>query len=238
MKVRVVDFETNDMVGKGRPVEICEAAFTDVLDIGRICRPQARLVNPGLPITAESRGVHHLSDADVADGMSPAEARSWLLEGMEPGDMFAAHHAAFERALFPGDPFPWICTMACAKHIWPKAPGFGNQTLRYHLGIDDEFEWPDLAMPPHRGGPDSYVTAHILSRLSMAASPHRLVELTTTPILLDAVPMGQHEGKPWSEMDRGYLEWVLDPKRSFSPEVLHTARHWLNKLNTSGAKFF
>jgi exodeoxyribonuclease X len=239
MKVRVVDFETSDMVGKGRPVELCEVGWTDFDEDWKISRPQAFLVNPGHKITPEAQGVHHISDEMVADAMSPAAARQLLMEGMEPGDFFAAHHAEFERALFPGDPFPWICTMVCAKHLFPGAPGFGNQTLRYHLGVDADFEWPALAMPPHRAGPDTYVSAHILSRLTFIANPRRLVELTTTPVLLEEVPFERYRGQPWSAMDRGFLEWVLAPGKQtpMKPEVLHTARHWLQKLDEPGNPF-
>lgn len=237
MKIRVVDFETSDMVKKDRPVELVEVGWTDFDEYWQISRPQSLLVNPGMPISAEARGVHHLSNEDVAGGLSPDAARARLRDGMEPGDMFAAHNAAFERELFSGEPFLWICTMICAKHLLPDAPGYGNQTLRYHLGVDSDFEWPELAMPPHRAGPDTYVTAHILSRLTFIAGPAKLIELTNTPVLLKTVTFGKYEGQLWSDMDRGYLEWILDPKREFKQEVTDTARHWLEKLQRAGNPF-
>lgn len=232
MKIRVVDFETTDIPRKGRRVDIVEFGFTDLHDDGHTRLPCSGFVKPGVPISAEARGVHHISDDDVALGYEPEEARSILMADMEPGDLFAAHHAEFERGLFPGDPFPWICTMVCAKHLYPDAPGYGNQTLRYWLGIDRDFAFPALAMPPHRAAPDTYVTAHILARMIATAPAPRLVELTNTPVLLECVPFGKHEGQAWSLMDRGFLEWVLDPKReNMKPEVLHTARHWLSQIS-------
>jgi len=238
MKIRVIDFESTGLPDKDPDVRLVEIGMTDLHDNWRVSRTTHALVNPGIPMPAEARGVHHLSDQDVEGGLSQAEARELLLFGMEPGDMFAAHNYKMESALFDAGPFPWICTMICAKHLWPAAPGFANQTLRYHLGIDSEFEWPDLAMPPHRAGPDSYVTAHILSRLVFAASPTKLVELTRTPILLKYVESGKYEGRLWSEMDRGYLEFILNPtKGPFKQEVLDTARYWLDQLNKAGNPF-
>lgn len=232
MKVRVVDFETTDKPKPGRTIEIVEFGFTDVvIDVG-ISAPVSGLVNPGMPISPEARGVHHISDTMAAAGCHPSEVRATLMVGMEAGDLFAAHSAEFERALFPGYPFDWICTLTCAKHLLPDAPGFGNQTLRYWLDLDTEFSCPGWAMPPHRAGPDTYVTAHLLRHLlRLAPDPSHLVELTKTPVLLREVPFKNHEGKLWSDLDTGFLEWVLAPgkKEPMKPDVLHTARYWLNQ---------
>lgn len=234
MKMRVVDFETTDKPRPGRTIEIVEFGFTDVFGEHTL-GPVSGLVNPGIPISPEARGVHHISDAMVAGGCRPAEARAILMSGMEAGDLFVAHHAAFERALFPGYPFDWICTLTCAKHLFPDAPGFGNQTLRYCLDLDAEIASPERTMPAHRAGPDTYVTAHLLRRLlrqvgGLEAAPKNLVELTNTPVLLREVPFQSHEGKLWSDMDTGFLEWVVAPgkKKPMDDDVLHTARHWLN----------
>ncbi|THK33981.1 hypothetical protein EHS39_32920 [Ensifer sp. MPMI2T] len=239
MKVRVIDFETTGQAEdkkKGKPVGICEVGWTDFTDDGKVSLPQAHLVNPGMPIPPEARAVHHISDEMVADAMSPSEAYMLLMAGMEPGDMFAAHQAEFERTFFGGGAHAWLCTMKCAKHLWDDVASYSNQALRYHLGIDVEFEWPELAMPPHRAGPDSYVTAHILSRLSIAAHPTRLVELTNTPVLQKKVMFGEkHRGQLWSDMDRGFLEWVLD--KDFDAETKHTARHWLNEIRRQSNPF-
>lgn len=239
MKIRCIDFETTGMPedrAKGKIVDLCEIGWSDLYDDGSIDGPRERLTDPGIPIPPEARAVHHISDEMVRGALLSSAARDVLMEDMEPGDMFAAHNMAFERTFFSGGAFPWICTMICAKHLWEDAPGFSNQTLRYWLDIDGELDL-SLAMPPHRAGPDSYVTAHILRRMTMAKSPNTLIELTNTPVLLKLVPFGKHEGMPWSDMDRGYLEWCLDPRRDFKPEVLHTARHWLDRLNNAGNPF-
>lgn len=231
MKIRVLDFETTDQAEekrRGKSVGVCEIGWTDVGHDGLISRPQSALVNPGMPIPPQARAIHHLSDADVASAIDFGAAARMLMDGMEPGDMFAAHNAEFERTFFGGGPIPWICTLKCAKHLIEDAPSYSNQALRYHLSVDGEFEWPDLAMPPHRAGPDTYVTAHILVRLMKEAHPNRLVELTLTPTLQKLVGFGEkHRGSLWSEMDEGFLRWVLD--KDFDEETKHTARHWLNK---------
>ncbi|MDA5627841.1 MULTISPECIES: hypothetical protein [Agrobacterium] len=232
MKFRVIDFETTGKIedkAAGKPVGVVEVGWTDVSETGHVFKPQSRLVNPHLPIPPEARGVHHISEAMLEDALRVDEAFKLLMTDMQPRDYFVAHHAAYERAFFGGGGLPWVCTMVCAKHLWEDAPDYKNQTLRYWLDVDQFFEWPELAMPPHRAGPDSYVTAHILSRMLLMKEPASLVTLTNTIVLQKRVMFSKHKGQLWSEMDRGFLEWVLDPAKDFDPEVKATARHWLNR---------
>lgn len=224
MKIRVIDFETT-----GLPEDdvraICEIGFTDVHDNWTVDGPHSALVNPGHPIPPTTRAIHHISDADVAGCMAPDVACRVLMEDMEPGDMFAAHNIKFEQAFFGGGEFPWICTLQCARHLFPDAPGHSNQVLRYWLGIDSEFD-PELAMPPHRAGPDTLVTAHILLRLIFASSVERLVQLTTEPVVLRNVTFGKYRGSKWADLPRDYLQWIAF-KSDLGADEKHTARHLL-----------
>lgn len=94
--------------------------------------------------------------------------------------------------------------MKCARRAWPDLSSFGNQFLRYHLGIDLP---NDLAMPPHRAGPDAFVTAHVLNVLLQDHSVEKLVEWTALPLFYPRVPMTAHKGKLWSEVEYGLLTW-------------------------------
>lgn len=224
-KIRVVDFETTgfpDDAVRG----ICEVGFTDLTADWQISETTSFLVNPGHPIPPQTRAVHHISDADVADAVTPDIALRTLMDGMAEDDIFAAHNAKFEQAFFGGGGRRWICTMQGAKHLFPDAPGHSNQTLRYWLGIDDEFDDPARAMPPHRAGPDTFVTAHILARLVFASSPDELVRLTTAPVLLRDVTFGKHRGAKWADLPWDYLNWVAT-KSDLGADEKHTARHYL-----------
>lgn len=245
MKLRVIDFETTGTDGdrrEGKPVGIVEIGFTDI-DVPRraVCRPYSALVSSGVCIPPEARAVHHISEEDAAGGITPDRALWTLMDGMEIGDIFVAHNAKFEQAFFSGGSHQWICTLQCARHLWQDAPGHSNQVLRYWLGVDGDAEWPDLLMPPHRAGPDSYVTALIVYRMILEQSPQHLIQLTNTPVLMKDVPFGKYEGRPWAEMDAGYLRWCLEPARTFRPDlkdaITYTARHWLTKANLSGTPF-
>jgi exodeoxyribonuclease X len=224
-KIRVVDFETT-----GFPEDavraICEVGFTDLTADWSLSATTAFLVNPGHPIPPQTRAVHHISDADVIDAVAPDIGLRALMDGMEGDDVFAAHNCKFEQEFFAGGGRRWICTMQAAKHLFPDAPGFSNQVLRYWLGLDDQMEDVDRAMPPHRAGPDTYVTALILSRLLALASVDELVRLTTAPVVLRDVTFGKHRGQKWKDLPWDYLNWVAN-KSDLGVDEKHTARHYL-----------
>ena len=225
MKIRVIDFETTG-VPEDETKAVCEVGYTD-LDLDKGIQPTVGfLVNPGHPIPPETRAVHHISDSDVIGAPSPDVAFRTLMEDMEPEDLFAAHNAKFEQAFFGGGQHRWICSLICAKHVWPEAPRHSNQVLRYWLGgLNDNLD-QDLAMPPHRAGPDSYVTAHIIGQLLECKSAARLVELTLTPVLLHQVTFGKHRGKQWKDLPSDYLWWIAN-KSDLGADEKHTARHYL-----------
>lgn len=189
------------------------------------------LVNPGRPIPAVSRAIHHLSDEDVATAPCFTEAMLTLSGRMTENVLAAAHFAAFDSGFFRFE-IP-ICTWRCATHLWPDAPSHGNQVLRYWLdGLNSELlkssagDTTFLA-PPHRALPDAWVTAHIVRRMLQIKTPLELRELTRTPILHKKFHFGMHRGVPIPQVPRDYLLWLLRQK-DVDPDVAHTCRHYLD----------
>jgi DNA polymerase III epsilon subunit-like protein len=140
------------------------------------------------------------------------------------------HNLAFDLRMLtqsgvPDDIIPKekICTWCCARHLWPDAPGFANQTLRY---------WRELKIktgPSHRALADAMVTDALLARMLLECTPQKLIELTATPVLQTKVPFGKFRGKLWKDVDIDYCRWLLHPNREppFNDEVKFAARHWL-----------
>lgn len=222
MLVRVIDFETT---GLPPDASVCEIGWCDVI-IGsgptQIGPVQSILTNPGRPMPVEAMAVHHILDRDVVGAPSPDRAFLKLADGP---DAFAAHNASFERAFFTGGERPWICTYRCGLRAWPDAPSHSNQALRYFLTlcIDDE-----KAMPPHRAGPDAYVTAHILRALLGIRPLADLTTWTKEPALLTKCGFGKHRGAKWSDVPSDYLDWLLRQK-DMGEDIHHTARHHLRQ---------
>lgn len=202
--IRIIDFETT---GTEPPeAEVCEVGLCDLhLDTQHIAIPHTWLCGvKAMP--PEVRAVHHITLAecqgwDVFDPSAMFRA---------PCDAVAAHNSGFETKFFTSA-VPVICTYKAALRVWPNAPGHSNGTLRYWLEDQGKIA-PIHAMtqPTHRAGPDAYVTAHLLLALfDTGATGRDMVAWTKEPPVLPTCPIGKFRGKPWSEVDAGFLGWML-----------------------------
>lgn len=182
----------------------------------------ATLVDPGIPIPPEVSAVHYLTDTDVigAPSIAIAQDKLHLFLRKSGASAIVAHHAEFDSGFIEphalaAAPAEWICTKRLAQHLWPDAPTFKNQGLRYwrKLAIDT------FGILPHRALGDALVTAALL--VDILNSPELalrgletaedLLALSNAPIRIKNWPLGKHRGKPL-ETDMSYVHWALGPR--------------------------
>jgi exodeoxyribonuclease X len=213
--LRVVDCETggfdphlHDVVELGWTDVVFEPA-TKAIEVGM---PHSKLFGAPRGIPPETQAVHHITPKMVA-GLPPFTANDIQKLAAEPGagglvPMFmVAHNAEFDRQWLATDGVYWICTMKVARRQIPSAPSHGNQALRYFLDLDID---PAVAEPPHRAGPDSYVTAHLAAYLiARVGSLSQMEAWTRAPLFYPTCPLKKHRGQPWSDVPADYLQWML-----------------------------
>lgn len=205
--IRVVDFETT---GTEPPAEVCEVGICDFhLESREIEDPKSWLCQVD-SMPPEVRAIHHITMEECSywpyfENEMPAAIKDDYLSA------YAAHNSEFETKFWTPDK-PIICTYKAALRVWPDAPSHSNGALRYWLQDRGKID-PDhgLTQPAHRAGPDAYVTAHILSALfATGVTGKQMVQWTKEPRLLPTCPLGKFRGKPWSEVDDGFLNWMLN----------------------------
>jgi exodeoxyribonuclease X len=228
--LRVIDIETT---GMEPPAEIIELGRVDVVSQGdgwRIDRPMARLYRPLHGIPPETMAVHHITEDDFnADTPVCTDERLRLAVwgGAKP-DILVAHNCDFERQFIPEtatDALPWICTLKVALHVWPEAPKHSNQVLRYWRGLKLDAA---LAMPPHRAGPDAWVTAHLLTELLKDASVEQMIEWTKQPKRMPTIPFGKHRGSAWPDVPIDYLKWMVG-QIDMDPDAIWNAQQEIER---------
>lgn len=221
--VRVVDFETTG-TDPTLGAEVCEVGICDVhIEERRVDPPRSWLCGvKAMP--PEVRAVHHISLADCA-GKEAFSVREMLRPFTATGPtVLAAHNSDFETKFFVPN-LPVICTYKAALRVWPNAPAHNNGTLRYWLEDQGKIA-PDhaLTQPAHRAGPDAYVTAWtLLALLDAGATGKDMVAWTKEPKLLPTCPIGKFRGKPWPEVEGGFLGWMtrqpdMDPDLVWNAE--------------------
>lgn len=205
-KVRIIDFETSGF--EPPEAQVCEVGYCDVdTDSREVGDPVSWLCGITVPMPPETRAVHHIS-AEDCDGMPPFDPDTLDLD--DNVTAFAAHNWEFENRFFQPAKTA-ICTYKAALRIWPDAPSHSNGTLFYWL-LDQGLIKPDISkcQPFHRAGPDAYATAWILVALMNAGATGKdMVAWTKEPRLLPKCTIGKFRGKPWSEVEDGFLGWML-----------------------------
>ncbi len=224
--VRIVDFETSDFPANGGV--IIETGWTDLqihqTDI--VAEPVHYYSRyHGLPSDVEIaigalmthhiryERIQHLPRFDVLDaaGLLQCEAST-----TRHFDFLVAHNAKFEmdmlaRYLTPGGPRPpFICTMKCARIIYPDMKSHALQYLRYSLDLEDGTT-DERCMPPHAAGPDTWLTYLLLKRmLSDGHSILKLAGMSAEPSFIPRCPVGKYKGKRWAEIETPYLVWIVN----------------------------
>lgn len=207
--IRVIDFETT---GMEPPAEVVEVGYCDLRQDphgGWIVEEPVSFLCGASTMPPEVRAVHHIALAKVI-GQEPFDAIK-LVEGSDHCAVIAAHNMAFEEQWLQIEGImPRLCTLKAALRVWPGAPAHSNGVLRYWLedqgllALDHE-----TAMPPHRAGPDAYVTAHILKALFAAeATGKEMVAWTREPRVLPTCPIGKFRGQQWADVEHGFLNWM------------------------------
>lgn len=209
----IIDTETTGLdATRDTVVEIGAALYQG----GRKIDEFQTFVDPQRPIPAEVSAVHHIIDADVAFKPVRTEAIESLRAFLSRATVYVAHNVGFDASFLPEiNDRRWLCTMRLAKHLWPDAPNFKNQTLRYHLNL--AVNTPNV----HRALDDIEVTAAVLFRgLSLARERYGtrsvtwLCDFVDHPCELLVMPRGdkRSKGKRFSDFSDDDLRFWLDCK--------------------------
>jgi exodeoxyribonuclease X len=87
-------------------------------------------------------------------------------------------------------------------------------------------------MPPHRAGPDAWVTAHLLAEMIKLAPIEQLIDWTKQPRPMPVMSFGKHKGMAWAQVPTDYLDWMVAQTDMDADAVWH-ARAELSRRRQS-----
>ncbi len=216
--IKVIDVETTGVDPEQDAV--VEIASIDINAVG-FTNPVNLLVNPQKIIPPTASAIHGIIDEDVTN--QPVFSES--VKQFEGADYYVAHNAKFDSQFLPFD--NWICTMKCAARVWPDAPGYSNQVLRYWRGLVDPLGIDRNTINPHRAISDVYVTGALFLDLQSFATLEQMIEWSQQPMLIHTVTFGKHRGQKLSEVPADYLQWVT--RSDFDEDVKWNASEELKR---------
>lgn len=234
VRMRVADCETSGLK-RADGAEVVEWGWVDLLfdtetKAVEISLPQSLLFYPENGMPPEVSAVHHLTLKHLAGQPVHRDEDAGLLITSESPTFISAHNFCQMEAQWLTPELLGstraIDTLKCAAQIWPEAPSVGNQALRYWLGLDLDEE---TAAPPHRAGPDAWVTAHILARMLQTETVKDLVLWTMQPRKFWKCPIGKHYGEAWADIPHSYLTWITGNGNDLEPDIKAAAQDEINR---------
>jgi exodeoxyribonuclease X len=211
MNLIVLDIETSDL-DPAKGAEVVELAWIKLSNFGddqggwgKVQTHESYIQYSG-SMSPHAQAIHHIPAERLTreQGAIPkSQAIEHLLQHSTDSVMIA-HNSAFDSQFFPEIKRPWICTLRSAKHIWPNAPGYSNQVLRYWLKVNPEVG----NRYPHQAYYDVATTTEILLKMLEKYTPDQLLHLTRSPIQLNKIGFGKHRGMPFDQIPQDYLRWL------------------------------
>ena len=229
--LRAIDLETT---GFAPPAEVIEVGICELVErpTGWEVQPPHSWLCQVKAVPPEVRAVHWITHAEAMRAPAPFD-QTGLIEDCDHVAAIASHNLAFEEQWLRAEGLlPAICTLKAASRVWPDAPSHKNGVLRCWLEDTGRIAVDDAhAMPPHRAGPDAYVTAHILKALLEAgASVAEMVRWSAEPRVMSKITFGKHRGTKWTDVPADYLAWVM--RSDLAEDTKWNAQREINRRKT------
>jgi DNA polymerase III epsilon subunit-like protein len=212
---------------------------------------ESQLMNPGEEILAHMPpdviGVTGITPAHLKNADREASLLKRLVSLFQSNETLipAAHNWPFDRdALdkelkklsinFKFADLRYIDTYRLIRELYDDGgwDGYnGNRLPNYKLatcfyGIVPEDRWSLLpeGLASHDAQYDATMVMLLIDRLlEIGLSIEQMVDISATPFIPRVCPMGSDRGKPWSEVSKGLLEWMIREKVWKSDEGLELA---------------
>jgi DNA polymerase III epsilon subunit-like protein len=238
---KIIFFDTETTGNEPKKDFLCQLAFKTKDET--FCE----FFKPLIPIPPEASAITHITNKMVADKPTFKQSNNYetiklLFE--DPNSVVVAHNAKFDIAIMANeDIFPsnFICTLRVARALDKDnvIPQYKLQYLRYYLDIEIEAE-------AHDALGDVLVLEKLYERLLVKIMKEdnldeekaieKMIDISSRPSLMNIFNFGKYNGKTVadvSQMDRGYLEWMLTQKEQNpdnEEDWIYTLRYYLGKL--------
>jgi DNA polymerase-3 subunit epsilon len=194
------------------------------------------LIDPQIAISPESMAIHHITNEMVKGKPKIAEILPTVIEqigkhvlvghGINNDIAFICAAAKHHQIPCKLESHPYIDTLRLAR-LYGESPINSLEKLRQHFNIAEE--------GAHRAMNDVIVNIEVFKYLSQTfKTTEELMNRLKNPILLKAMPLGKHKGRPFPEIPVEYLRWASH--QNFDQDLLFSIKTELKKRK-KGSQF-
>ncbi len=208
--------------------QIIEIAVV-VFSFDNVIKTFETLIDPGCPIPESSIAIHHIDNSMIVNKPKIQEVLPAILQligqhiiighgiGLDIAFLMEASKRNAIRCTIDNN--PTLDTLRMAR-LYGESPTNSLERLREHFNIASE--------GAHRAMNDVIVNIEVFKYLSANfQTTQQLFERLKRPILLKAMPLGKHKGRPFAEIPIEYLQWAAN--KDFDQDLLFSIRTELKK---------
>ena len=201
------DTETS---GLGNDAGVVEIAWIETDADFNVLNTYRSLINPETKIQFGAMSVHGITESMVADQPTIAQfmaEHGYPLSG--PDKVLICHNISFDRRFFD----PWmdddterLCTLKCARLIYPEAENHKLQTLKYMFDLTGDHDKAHTALE------DVTVMIQLAQRMcaDINGGIDDLLELQNRPVKISKMPWGMHKNKNLADLPLSYVDWLIN----------------------------
>ncbi len=221
-----IDCETTGLdAEKDSIIEVAAAIFQGDL----ILESYETLIDPEIPIPPESTEIHHITD-DMIKGKPKIQEILPDFLSLIGKKIIVGHGIPFDISFLSNqakkfsipcnlDTQNYLDTLRLAR-LYGDSPINSLEKLREHFNI--------AAEGAHRAMNDVLVNIEVFRFLTQKyRSTEQILDRLKKPILLKAMPLGKHKGRPFSEIPSEYLQWAAN--KDFDQDLIFSIRSELKK---------
>lgn len=198
--------------------KVCEVAWKELDGEFNLIREGYSLINPGIPIHYAASAVNGITDQMVANSPTLDEYMDSVGQPFRGDDVIMIMHNAPFDMRFLGDYTDHkrsICTLRCARILYPNAENHKQSTLAAMLGI-----FVDRSKA-HAADGDLDVLIQ-LARIMCAEHNLKLADLEevqTRKRAIKVMPFGKHKGTPLKDLPDQYIWWLLNKAENLDADL-------------------
>lgn len=182
---------------------------------------------PPVPISIESKAVHHITEKIIGDRPDFKSAPEYIqMKALfeDNQTVAVAHNAQFDVGMLSREDIKvanTICTMKVARalDVNDTIPSYRLQYLRYYLdmeitGVNAHDAWGDVVVLEQLF--ERLLAKLVKEKGSEEDAIKEMIEISKRPSKIKTIRFGKYNGRKVEGIvkeDRGYLEWLLKQKK-------------------------
>lgn len=208
MRIMLVDCETT---GVTKDAAVCEVAWAEIAETKQglvMLNSHTQLIDPGIPIPYAASAINGLTDDMVVGMPTLDEYMAGVGAAFSEADVVSAHNYAFDIRFLGKYAKPEVqslCTLRCARVIYPESENHKLSTLAYYLGFGLD------RSKAHSADGDVAVLFNLVKHMceQTGLGIAGLLALQDTPRQIARMPFGKWKGTLLKDMPADYIHWLL-----------------------------